>query len=83
MATTNKTVNCFTTSKGIKRTLQVEIYENQDVELEFTLSGKDSEGKEATVYSCISLNRREILSLIFFLISNLLPYKSLVNKKER
>lgn len=77
------TVNSFITPKGIQRTLQVEMYENGNVEIEFTLQGKDEKGEPAQLYSCLPLNRRETLALVFYLIRTMLPGKFLANKWKK
>lgn len=76
-----ETINSFITPKGVQRTLQVESYENGNVEIDFTLKSKTKEGEILENYKCISLNRREALALIFYLIRQLLPNKFLATKK--
>ena len=76
-----ETINSFLTPKGIQRTLQVECYENGNVEIDFTLQDKTQDSKES--FKCISLNRREALALVFYLIRIMLPGKFLATKWKR
>ena len=71
------TVNKFTSREGITRTLEVEIGEDNSIDIEFTINKGDR-----TVYKMININHREALSLIFYLIAQLLPYKFLANKSR-
>lgn len=73
-----QTVNKFTSNKGITRTLEIEIGEDNSIDIELTIS-KD----ETALYKVINLNHREALSLIFYLISKILPYKFLANKTRK
>ena len=74
------TVNKFTTHKGVTRTLEVEVNNDNSIDIEFTIS-KDGLEK----YNIINLTTRETLSLLYYLIKVLLPHKFLSNKfkKER
>ncbi len=72
------TVNKFTSREGITRTLEVEIGDDNSIDIEFTISKGDN-----TVYKMININHREALSLIFYLIAQLLPYKFLANKSKK
>ena len=78
-----ETINSFITPKGIQRTLEVELYENGNVEIDFTLKGKDEEGNPTQQFKCIPLNRREALALVFYLIRTMLPNKFLANKWKK
>ena len=69
-------INNFTTKTGLKRLLEVDIDE-QDVHIEFTLS----KGEDST-YELVCINKREALSLVYYLIKQLLPHKLLVNNKN-
>lgn len=71
-------INSFMTPKGTQRTLEVEVYENGDTEISFT-----SKSNESEIYRLISLNRREALALVFYLIRLLLPNKFLANKWKK
>lgn len=71
-------INSFMTPKGTQRTLEVEVYENGDTEISFT-----SKSSESEIYRLISLNRREALALVFYLIRLLLPNKFLANKWKK
>ena len=72
------TVNKFTSRTGTTRTLEVEIGEDNSIDIEFTINNGGEE-----VYKMINLNHREALSLIFYLIAKLLPYKFLANKSKK
>ena len=78
-----ETINSFITPKGIQRTLEVELYENGNVEIDFTLKGKDEKGNSTQQFKCISLNRREAFALIFYLVRTMLPNKFLANKWKK
>ena len=69
-----ETINSFITSKGIQRTLQVEI-DGNNIDIDFTVKNEN-----ATMTHSINLNRRETLTLVFYLIRILLPNKFLANK---
>ena len=71
------TVNRYTSKEGITRTLEVEIGDDNSIDIEFTINKGDK-----TVYKMININHREALSLIFYLIAQLLPYKFLANKSR-
>ena len=71
------TVNRYTSKEGITRTLEVEIGNDNSIDIEFTINKGDN-----TVYKMININHREALSLIFYLIAQLLPYKFLANKSK-
>lgn len=73
-----QTVNRFTSTKGITRTLEIEVGDDNSIDIELTISKGD-----LSKYSVINLNHREALSLIFYLISKILPYKFLANKTKR
>ena len=73
-----ETVNSFITPKGVSRTLQVEIAENGNVDIDFTLRNSENE-----VFKTINLNRREALALVFYLIRTMLPNKFLANKFKK
>ena len=72
------TVNKYTSKEGITRTLEVEIGEDNSIDIEFTINKGDK-----VIYKMININHREALSLIFYLISKLLPYKFLANKSKK
>lgn len=78
-----ETVNSFITSKGIQRTLKVEKYENGGIDIEFSLENKTEDTTMQNIFKCITLNRREALALIFYLIRVMLPNKFLVNKWKK
>lgn len=71
-------VNKFTTQKGVTRTLEVEVNDDNSIDIEFTMSKGDLES-----YKVINLSKREMLSLLYYLLKVLLPYKFLSNRKER
>ena len=71
------TINRYTSKEGITRTLEVEIGDDNSIDIEFTINKGDN-----TVYKMININHREALSLIFYLIAQLLPYKFLANKSR-
>lgn len=70
-----ETINSFMTPKGTQRTLEVEVYENGNIDIEFTIKNQENQN-----YKCIALNKREALALVFYLIRILLPNKFLTNK---
>ena len=72
------TVNRYTSKEGITRTLEVEIGDDNSIDIEFTINKGDN-----TVYKMININHREALSLVFYLIDQLLPYKFLANKSKK
>lgn len=76
--TGSATVNRFTTRKGVTRTLEVEVNDDNSIDIEFTL-----QKGELSKYSFINLTTREALSLIYYLIRVLLPYKFLSNKFKK
>lgn len=75
-----ETVNSFITPKGIQRTLQVEVSENGNVDIDFTVRNKLENGEVLEQFKSIPLNRREALALVFYLVRVLLPNKFLSNK---
>lgn len=77
------TVNSFITPRGIQRTLSVEMYENGDVEIDFSLKKKDTDGQVIEQAHCLPLNRKEAMALIFYLVRTLLPNKFLTNKWKK
>jgi hypothetical protein len=78
-----ETVNSFITPKGIQRTLQVEVSENGNVDIDFTVRSKLENGETLEQFKSIPLNRREALALVFYLIRVLLPNKFLSNKWKK
>ena len=72
------TVNRYTSKEGITRTLEVEIGDDNSIDIEFTINKGNK-----TIYKMININHKEALSLIFYLISQLLPYKFLANKSKK
>lgn len=78
-----ETVNSFITPKGIQRTLQVEVLENGNVDIDFTVRSKLENGETLEQFKSISLNRREALALVFYLVRVLLPNKFLSNKWKK
>ena len=72
------TVNRYTSKEGITRTLEVEIGDDNSIDIEFTINKGDN-----TIYKMININHREALSLVFYLIAQLLPYKFLANKSKK
>lgn len=78
-----ETVNSFITPKGIQRTLQVEVLENGNVDIDFTVRSKLENGETLEQFKSIPLNRREALALVFYLIRVLLPNKFLSNKWKK
>ena len=77
------TVNSFITPKGMQRTLQVEVFENGNVDIDFTITGKDVNGELTKLTRILTLNRREALALIFYLVRIILPNKFLANKWKK
>jgi hypothetical protein len=71
-------VNKFTTQKGVTRTLEVEVNDDNSIDIEFTMSKGELES-----YKVINLSKREMLSLLYYLLKVLLPYKFLSNRKEK
>lgn len=78
-----ETVNSFITPKGIQRTLQVEVSENGNVDIDFTVRSKLENGETLEQFKSIPLNRREALALVFYLVRVLLPNKFLSNKWKK
>lgn len=78
-----ETVNSFITPKGIQRTLQVEVLENGNVDIDFTVRSKLENGETLEQFKSIPLNRREALALVFYLVRVLLPNKFLSNKWKK
>lgn len=78
-----ETVNSFITPKGIQRTLQVEVLENGNVDIDFTVRNKLENGETLEQFKSIPLNRREALALVFYLVRVLLPNKFLSNKWKK
>lgn len=78
-----ETVNNFITPKGIQRTLQVEVSENGNVDIDFTVRSKLENGETLEQFKSIPLNRREALALVFYLVRVLLPNKFLSNKWKK
>lgn len=78
-----ETVNIFITPKGIQRTLQVEVLENGNVDIDFTVRSKLENGETLEQFKSIPLNRREALALVFYLVRVLLPNKFLSNKWKK
>lgn len=78
-----ETVNSFITPKGIQRILQVEVSENGNVDIDFTVRNKLENGETLEQFKSIPLNRREALALVFYLIRVLLPNKFLSNKWKK
>ena len=78
-----ETVNSLITPKGMQRTLQVEVFENGNVDIDFTIKGKDIDGELTQMTRIMTLNRREVLALIFYLVRIILPNKFLANKWKR
>lgn len=78
-----ETVNSFITPKGIQRTLQVEVSENSNVDIDFTVRSKLENGETLEQFKSIPLNRREALALVFYLVRVLLPNKFLSNKWKK
>ena len=78
-----ETVNSFITPKGIQRTLQVEVLENGNVDIDFTVRSKLENGETLEQFKSIPLNRREALALVFYLVRVLLPNKFLSNKLKK
>ena len=78
-----ETVNSFIIPKGIQRTLQVEVLENGNVDIDFTVRSKLENGETLEQFKSIPLNRREALALVFYLVRVLLPNKFLSNKWKK
>lgn len=78
-----ETVNSFITPKGIQRTLQVEVSENGNVDIDFTVRSKLENGETLEQFKSIPLKRREALALVFYLVRVLLPNKFLSNKWKK
>ena len=78
-----ETVNSFITPKGIQRTLQVEVLENGNIDIDFTVRSKLENGETLEQFKSIPLNRREALALVFYLVRVLLPNKFLSNKWKK
>jgi len=78
-----ETVNSFITPKGIQRTLQVEVSENGNVDIDFTVRSKLENRETLEQFKSIPLNRREALALVFYLVRVLLPNKFLSNKWKK
>lgn len=78
-----ETVNSFITPKGIQRTLQVEVLENGNVDIDFTVRSKLENGETLEQFKSIPLKRREALALVFYLVRVLLPNKFLSNKWKK
>ena len=78
-----ETVNSFITPKGIQRILQVEVSENGNVDIDFTVRNKLESGEVLEQFKSIPLNRREALALVFYLVRVLLPNKFLSNKWKK
>lgn len=78
-----ETVNSFITPKGIQRILQVEVSENGNVDIDFTVRNKLENGETLEQFKSIPLNRREALALVFYLVRVLLPNKFLSNKWKK
>lgn len=78
-----ETVNSFITPKGIQRTLQVEVLENGNVDIDFTVRSKLENGETLEQFKSIPLNHREALALVFYLVRVLLPNKFLSNKWKK
>lgn len=78
-----ETVNSFITPKGIQRILQVEVSENGNVDIDFTVRSKLENGETLEQFKSIPLKRREALALVFYLVRVLLPNKFLSNKWKK